>query len=135
MAEFEDEIQLRMLRRWDQFFSDVKALLQSPSHRIIEADLPSEPGVYIIVDEQLEHCYVGKATRSLQDRVVIKHVSGDESHALQRAYMNRYPDRLERRKYIKENLKVKWLQISDPQRLADLERLLIWLLQPLHNRE
>jgi excinuclease UvrABC nuclease subunit len=134
MAKFEDEIQSRMLRRWDQFFSDVTALLQSPSYRIVEADLPSAPGVYIIVDEQLQDCYVGKATRSLQDRVINKHVSGDESHALQRAYMNRYPDRLERRNYIKENLKVKWLHISDTQKLADLERLLIWLLQPMHNR-
>jgi len=134
MTEIEAEIESRMQRRWNEFYSDVKALLESRSYRILDADLPSEPGVYIVIDEQLKDCYVGKATRSLKDRVINKHVSGDESHALQRAYMDRYPDRLQRRNFIKENLNVKWLPISDTQRLADLERLLIWLLEPSHNR-
>jgi hypothetical protein len=121
------EVGPKLLQRWQQFSSDVESLLRSPSYPLAEADLPKVPGVYVIIDEQLQACYVGKATRSLRDRVLSKHVSGDESHALQHAYKDRFPNRLERRKFLRENLRVKWLRVDDLVRIADLERLLIWL--------
>jgi hypothetical protein len=88
----------------------------------------------MIFDEHDEACYIGKATRSLRDRIVNKHLSGDESHAIQREYQVEYPDRAERRKFIRANLRVKWRLIGDLAKLASLERLLIWLLQPRCNR-
>jgi hypothetical protein len=76
--------------------------------------------------------YVGIAA-NLCDRFR-KHVSGDESHAIQRALAERFVDRTARRSFIKENVRAKWIVQKDPARLADLERLLIWLYQPTWNR-
>jgi hypothetical protein len=83
-----DDLGQKLLQRWRQFSSDVEALMRSPPDPLAEANLPEEPGVYIIIDERMEACYVGTATRSLRDRVLSKHVSGDESHAIQRAYQD-----------------------------------------------
>ena len=122
-----------LIRRWDQFSLDVKSLMRSDSRALGEADPPEEPGAYILLDEYMTIVYVGIAG-NLRDRLVSKHVSGDESHALQRAYADRFQDRSQRREFIKQNVWTKWLPVTDPVRLADLERLLIWLLQPPLNR-
>jgi hypothetical protein len=95
----------RVLKRWDNYLRDVERLVKSPACTIADVQLPDAPGVYIFIDERGRECYVGKATRSLRNRVLSKHLSGDESHALQLAYMERFPDRLERRKFFKSRLR------------------------------
>jgi hypothetical protein len=50
--------------------------------------------------------YVGEAAGSggLYDRVIKKHLAGDEGHALQKELSERFPDRLLRRQWIKQNI-------------------------------
>jgi excinuclease UvrABC nuclease subunit len=129
-----DDLEQKLMQRWREFALDIGTLLRKPSYSLNGANLPTEPGVYIIIDEKGNDCYVGKATRSLRDRVLSKHVSGDESHAIQRAYKDQFPDRVERRRFIRDNMRVKWLQVADQIKIVDLERLLIWLLQTRCNR-
>jgi excinuclease UvrABC nuclease subunit len=134
MESITDELQEKLLLRWRTFAVDVERLMRQPAVRIAQARIPETPGVYIILNPQQRECYVGKATRNLRDRVLRKHVSGDESHAIQRSYESKYPDRTERRKFIREKMYVKWLPVSNLSRIADLERLLIWRLRTKYNR-
>jgi excinuclease UvrABC nuclease subunit len=127
-----DSIDDLLARRWQQFSSDIRSLLVSPAREFGSAMPPRSPGVYILQDEFQTYTYVGIAT-DLQDRFR-KHLSGDESHAIQRAYAVRFPDRSDRRDFIRANIWAKWLVIEDPIRLGDMERILIWLLQPVWNR-
>lgn len=127
-----DSVDELLTRRWTQFADEVRSLLASPATKLGEALPPMEQGVYVLFDEYGTLTYAGIAT-NLFDRFR-KHVSGDESHAIQRALAERFPDRTERRKFMKENVSAKWQIIRDPLRLADLERLLIWLNQPIWNR-
>lgn len=119
-------------RRWREFADDVKRLTAGHAAPLGQANLPEQPGIYLLLDEREVIAYVGIAA-NLRDRLN-RHVSGDESHAGQRAFQDQLPDRSRRRIYIKEHVQAKWLQVEDWQRLADLERLLIWLLQPAWNR-
>jgi excinuclease UvrABC nuclease subunit len=127
-----DSIDSLLTRRWDHFADDVRSLLRGDALTLGEADPPSQSGIYALLDEYMTITYVGIAV-NLCDRFH-KHISGDESHAIQRALTDRFPDRVERRQFIKENVRVKWLLVSESTRLADLERLLIWLYQPPWNR-
>lgn len=127
-----DSIDALLNRRWMQFASDVRSLLERTGITLGEATPPRESGVYVLFDEYAMLTYVGIAT-NLCDRFH-KHISGDESHAIQRALVDRFPDRTERRTFMKENIRAKWLVYNDAARLADLERLLIWLYQPAWNR-
>jgi excinuclease UvrABC nuclease subunit len=130
-----DPLEARMLERWRAFSSDVQQLLNSERVPICDANPPDLHGIYIFYDEAEECCYVGQAqgSKGLSDRILSKHVCGADSHALQRAYKTRYPDRRERRTFIKEKVRVQWLAIEGADRIDDLERLLIWLLQPALN--
>jgi excinuclease UvrABC nuclease subunit len=127
-----DSMDSLISRRWEQFGGDVRSLLSRPGCKLCEIDSPCEPGIYILFDEFSTLTYAGMAA-NLCDRFH-KHVSGDESHAIQRALAERFPDRAERRRFIKENVQAKWLVMHNRNRLADLERLLIWLYQPIWNR-
>ncbi len=127
-----DSIDTLLQRRWEQFAGEIRSLLQTPAITLGETRPPKEAGVYILFDEYTTIAYVGIA-KDLYDRFC-KHISGDESHAIQRALADRLPNRLERRKFIKEHVRAKWLVHSDATRLADLERLLIWLYQPPWNK-
>jgi excinuclease UvrABC nuclease subunit len=120
------------MQRWKEFSTEVESLLQSPSQVLGEANPPNTSGVYVLYDENMTLSYVGIAT-DLRNRLLNKHLSGDESHAIQRAYKLEYPDRAARREFIKHNVRAKWMQVDDPARAADLERLLIWLFQPPWN--
>lgn len=120
------------MQRWTEFSIEVESLLQSRPYALSEADPPNSPGVYVLYDENMTLTYAGIAT-DLRNRLLNKHVSGDESHAIQRAFRNRFPDRASRREFIKRNVRAKWMLVQDPARAADLERLLIWLFQPAWN--
>ena len=135
VRELTDDLQAKVLQRWEQYSHDVESLLASPLYTLGEADPPEDPGVYLLLNGNTTITYVGKSTKSLHDRLLRKHLSGDESHAIQRALQKQFPDRFERRQYIRENVGAKWLVIDDPIRIADLERLLIWLFQPPWNRQ
>lgn len=116
------------------FADDVQRLLTCDAVSIANSVLPDSPGVYMFLLEG-DIRYVGEARGSggLRDRVQRKHLSGDESHVLQRTFKARFPDRVERREFIKHFIDVKWVVIDDPERVAIIERLVIWLFQPEWN--
>jgi excinuclease UvrABC nuclease subunit len=127
-----ESIESLLTRRWDQFADDLRQLLSGRACTLGEALAPRESGIYVLFDEHTTLTYAGMA-RDLCDRFH-KHISGDESHAIQRALAERFTDRTERRKFIKENVQASWRVVSGAVRLADLERLVIWLYQPSWNR-
>ena len=123
----DDSINDLLMQRWRQFSSEVELLMRCAPLTLGNAHPPEERGVYVFYDENETISYVGIAA-NLHDRFH-KHVSGDESHAIQRAYKDRFPDRTLRRRFIKDNVRAKWLILNTPYMCADLERLIIWLLQ------
>ena len=96
---------------------------------------PSRPGVYMLLVGQ-DIMYVGEAKgrKGLRDRILSKHLSGDDSHAIQRAFLTDFPDRMVRRNHIRANVLVRWVPIDDLARVSVVERALIWLHRPLWNR-
>jgi hypothetical protein len=112
---------------------DARAVLMAPAVALGEATPPSTPGVYILSVGK-EITYVGEARggRGLRDRLS-KHLSGDDNHAIQRAYSTRFPDRLARRKHIRVNVLVQWVEIPDVYRVSAVERALICLCRPAWN--
>ena len=126
-----------LLNRWGEFAADVERLVGSAPVPLGQAKPPNRSGVYLLRDDQNAVAYVGKAIgkEGLRDRLLRKHISGDDSHAIQRAYLSTIPERNERRLFIKKYVCATWLEVSDFRRAADLERLMIWLLQPPWNRQ
>jgi hypothetical protein len=119
-----------------EFSQAVERLLAAEALVIGESDPPKLPGVYAFVIDG-EHIYVGEAKGSggLYDRIVRKHVSGDEGHALQRHFRVNFPDRTIRRDHIMRNVQVKWVVIEDYLLVSVVERMAIWLLNPPLNRK
>lgn len=125
----------RLDKSYKLFAADIQSLLNQEPVALSEADIPAAPGIYMFVYEG-ETKYIGEAKGSggLKDRVLSKHVSGDDRHTLQRIFKEALPDRSERRKFIKSKILVKWVVISDSERVALVERLAIWLFNPPWNR-
>lgn len=117
------------------FTKEITALFSAREVLISDAIIPTDPGVYMFLMEK-EVMYVGEAKGSggLRDRIVRKHLSGDDSHVLQRAYRNEYPDRETRREFLRSNIHAKWVVIHDTSRIPIVERIAIWLLKPRWNR-
>jgi hypothetical protein len=113
----------------------VESLSAATPYFIGASDPPNAPGVYVFILNDLA-IYVGEAKGSggLRDRILGKHVAGDERHALQRYFMKDSPDRLSRREYIKQNVKVRWIVVAD-EFVPIVERLAIWLFSPRLNRK
>lgn len=61
-------------------------------------------------------------------------LSGDDDHAIQRAFLVEFPDRRLRREHIRKNVFAQWLEIPDTDRMLAVERVLIWLHRPPWNR-
>lgn len=117
-------------------FSDyIQSLLDSPAVPLRVAAPPEQPGVYALIYNQ-EIVYIGSANGSsgLRDRLLNKHISGDDNHAIQRALKADFPVRLHRREHIKDSISAKWVAIEDSPAVAVVERLLIWLITPPWNR-
>lgn len=74
-----------------------------------------------------------KGSSGLQDRIGREHVSGDDGHTLQRWFKTRFPDRLERREFIRQNVQVRCVVIEAIDRIAVVKRLSIWLFAPPWN--
>ena len=119
-----------------EFSRSVESLVAAEAFVLGQADPPKLPGVYAFMIND-KHMYVGEAKGSggLYDRIMRKHVSGDEGHALQRYFKVDFPDRVIRRDHIMGNVQVKWVIVEDLLSVAVVERLAIWLLEPPLNRK
>lgn len=115
----------------------VSKLMGEETKLFAEANPPREPGAYVIYDHENNLSYVGEAKGSggLRDRLLSKHLSGDDNHAIQRAYKDSYPDRASRREYIKQNVSVRWVATPDANTAVAVERLLILMFNPPWNRK
>jgi len=74
-----------------------------------------------------------KGSGGLRDRILSKHVSGDDNHAIQRAHKLRFPDRKVRREFIKRNVFVRWVETVDANTAIALEGVLIAMFTPPWN--
>ena len=112
----------------------VESLSSATLYFVGDSDPPTTPGVYVFVLND-RAIYVGEAKGSggLRDRILRKHVAGDDGHALQRYFLRDFPDRLTRREYIKQHVQVKWVVVAE-EFVPIVERLAIWLFSPLLNR-
>lgn len=112
----------------------VETLISSPPILLGHALPPSTNGVYAFSIGS-EIVYVGEAAGSggLRDRILSKHLSGDDRHALQAAFLIEYPDRKIRRSYLKESIAVRWVEVPDSLAVSVVEKLAILLLCPRLN--
>ncbi|KJC36719.1 hypothetical protein UB31_35650 [Bradyrhizobium sp. LTSP849] len=115
---------------------DVTKILLAAPVLLGLASPPDVKGVYMLLEGD-EVMYVGEAKgkKGLRDRLLSKHLSGDDGHAIQRAYLVKFPDRQLRREHMKKTVHVRWLQIDEPARVSAVERVLIWLYDPPWNRK
>lgn len=58
-----------------------------------------------------------------------RHRSGDEGHAIQREFAAEFPDRVLRRAHMDKDVGVRWHEIAGPDRMAAVERVLLYLLR------
>lgn len=124
-------------RLTSQLKVDMQNLLSARPCLMDEADPPSKPGVYMIHDHNQQLAYIGEAKGSggLRDRLLSKHMSGDDSHAIQRAYKTSYPDRKERREFIRNNVSARWVETVNASSAVALERIAILIFDPPWNRK
>lgn len=116
--------------------ADVEELMRAPSVSLGVAAPPNSPGVYVLlVDDRVVYVGEARGAKGLKDRLLSKHLSGDDNHAIQRAFKDKFPDREERRAHIKKVVFARWLAVNDHNRVSALERLMIWLLDPEWNRK
>ena len=90
------------------------------------------PGVYVIYDHRGNPKYVGSSDR-VWGRLGDKHVSGDNSHAIQRAYLLAIPDKEKRVSFIQKHIKVHIVETSSLAEAVDLENRLIAKYRPSWN--
>lgn len=121
---------------FDLVRADVAKLLAAAPELLAQANPPNVHGVYmLLVDGTVMYVGEAKGSKGLRDRLLSKHISGDDNHAIQRAYKLDFPDRALRREHIKKTVFARWLPISDPARVSAVERLLIWLYNPRWNKK
>jgi hypothetical protein len=114
---------------------DVTNLLAAVPELLGKANPPDFHGVYMfLVEDKIMYVGEAKGSEGLRDRILRKHVSGDDTHAAQRAYQLDFPDRRLRREHIKKTVFVQWLPIAGPRRVSAVERLLIWMYDPPWNK-
>lgn len=114
---------------------DARAVLAAPAVSLGMARPPSTSGVYVLsVAGTMTYIGGAKGSGGLYDRLKNKHMSGDDNHAIQRAFLVEFPDRLLRRSHIRTNVFAQWLEIPDTDRMLAVERVLIWLHRPPWNR-
>jgi len=113
---------------------DIDKVLSQPSVTLGQANPPTKSGIYILSLED-KVMYVGEAEgrKGLKDRLLSKHISGDDNHAIQRAFKEDFADRTMRREHIKKHVHAQWLEISDELRVSAVERTLIWMFNPPWN--
>lgn len=115
---------------------DVAALMAVTPTLLGLAQPPRDRGVYmLLLGDEIK--YVGEANGSggLRDRLKSKHLSGDDGHAIQRAFLLDHPDRTLRREHIKRAVSARWIVVDDPGRALAVEQLLIWMYDPEWNEK
>lgn len=126
----------RLFAEVSRLENDIERLFASQAVLFAEVDPPENPGVYIIYDHDNRLSYIGEAAKGaggLKDRLK-KHLSGDTTHAAHRHYKEEFPDKRERRKFIEQNVQVKWVATRDASDAIDVERLLICAYKPAWNK-
>lgn len=130
MSRFPIDVALRSIE------ADVKALLSATPVLLGNADPPAVNGVYMLsVGDVVKYVGEAKGSGGLRDRLLSKHLSGDDSHAAQRAYKAEFPDRRLRREHIKRTVMARWTAIDDGGRVSAVEQVLIWLHDPQWNKK
>jgi hypothetical protein len=128
---------LEKLREGVPVFEDaIKRLFEAEPYLLGSANPPSDIGVYaLFYDGELKYIGEAKGRKGLRDRLLSKHLSGDDSHTMQRVFISEYPDRAERREFLKRSVSAKWLPMECPDTVSAVERLLIWALKPEWNNK
>jgi len=128
--------QISVDRALELMGDDVAALLAFSPVSLGVANPPNVPGVYmLLVDDEIVYVGEAKGAKGLRDRLLSKHISGDDNHAIQRAFKPDFPDRGLRRDHIKGTVSARWLSIADTARVSTVERFLIWLYKPAWNKK
>ena len=118
-----------------EFSRAVEALIAAEPLLVGAANPPDTSGVYaFLIGGDLMYIGEAKGSGGLRDRILRKHVAGDEGHALQRHFKDQFPDRMLRREHIKRNVQVKWIVVENTESVSVVERMAIWLLSPPLNR-
>lgn len=113
---------------------DINEVISQASVLLGKANPPTTTGVYILsMDEKVMYVGEAKGSKGLKDRLLSKHLSGDDNHAVQRAFKEKFPDRKVRREQIKKSVYAQWLEIPDALRVSTVERALIWMFDPPWN--
>lgn len=109
-------------------------LVAAPPIIVGRAMPPSTSGVYAFsIGEEIVYVGESAGSRGLRDRIKSKHLSGDDSHALQAAFLFEFPDRKSRRAHLKEKIGVRWVEIPDSLLVSVVEKLAIFVLKPRFN--
>ena len=134
MASSASTFAMSLPRAFAMIEHDVRELLCSKAQLLGLAKPPRASGVYLLsIDGEIKYVGEAKGGGGLYDRIVRKHLSGDDSHAIQRAFAVEFPDRLTRRGHIRNVVAAQWLEIQDHHRVSAVERMLIWMLNPAWN--
>ena len=113
------------------FSQAIETLIAAVPRCIGESDPPESSGVYLfLIGGHVMYVGEAKGSGGLRDRILRKHIAGDEGHALQRFFKNDFPDRTLRREHIKRNVYVKWVVVENIDCVSVVERMAIWLLNP-----
>lgn len=116
--------------------NDIAALLSVAPVLLGRADPPAVNGVYMLsIGDVVKYVGEAKGSGGLRDRLLRKHLSGDDGHAIQRAYLAEFPDRRLRREHIKVTVMARWTAIEDRGRVSTVEQVLIWLYDPEWNKK
>lgn len=119
-----------------QFEEAINNLFTAEEYLLGVANPTYEIGVYALYYEN-KLMYIGEAkgNKGLKDRLLNKHISGDDGHTLHKVFLSEYPNKEERKAFIKSNISARWVYLSCPHTVSALERLLIWSLRPEWNKK
>lgn len=118
------------------FEEAINDLFSAKEYLLGDAQPTNEIGVYaLFYKKKLRYIGEAKGSRGLKDRLLSKHISGDDRHTLHKVFISDYPNKEDRKSFIKSNIGAKWVSLTCPDTVSALERLLIWSLQPEWNKK
>ena len=127
---------LRFRKGIPVFETAMQALLNAEEFLLGVAKPPPDIGVYALYYENdLKYIGEAKGKNGLYDRLINKHISGDDRHTLHKVFLSSFPNKDERKAFIKTHISAKWVALSCPATVSAVERLLIWSLQPEWNEK
>ena len=97
-----NEVVIKLREGVPVFEAAMKKLLGAESFLLAGATPPSDIGVYALYFEnKLKYIGEAKGQKGLKDRLLNKHISGDDSHTLHKVFKSAYPNKDERKDFIK----------------------------------